>query len=684
MFLPLYQRMLTCTPYRRLLLVGAAVLTIFLVLNIAALMRLPKRWMPMLWLVGVSAAVAVSTEFVMLEQTMGRVQAFHDTSPTINARVLEWDTTDYGSKYLIETVDNQSFPNHIRARLYSFQEPAAEAGDCIRVTAPVNTDLQNYDRSRGIFFYIFGGEAVIERVKSQPLLRDRIVQQAGDLYDDPVLGIVEGVLFGEKGNIEQPVRQMMTDAGLVHLLAVSGIHISLMAGFCTGVFSFAGVPRRFASLLALGPVWGYVALAQWSPSAVRAGIMATLYTLGLMLQRERDTLAALCAAAIVVVAGSPYSLYSISFQLSFFITLGIILCTNPISQVLLTTGPVDWLMGRAGPRLEKCCRTVCSTAAASVAATIFSMPVMLYHFQYTAVWGVLAAVLALWAAAPLMIFAVLSVLFAMLYSLSGWFVFLLTARVASGFAGLFARWILLVSKGISSLPGALFYSHDIPMMLCAVVLIALLLAVTLRWKGLSQRSRRRRMASFVSCSVFCLCITMTAEMLSDKGMLSIFSTENALVLTRDGQGAVIGDVCDEYEAQDVLSILRCEGVSRLELVLCTSEDTDESAGLDLVVAQMQPKVTAVPKSGTMYAHIEAALDGTVPVEPERLEAQLLGGVSIQVLEQGVQIRAGGNTLLKSGQKCDIIDTSGGLRSTYLLREEPVLKIRMDGKAGTQG
>ena len=683
-FLPLYQQMLLCSPYRRLLLVGAAVLTIFLVLNISALMRLPKHWMPVIWMVGVSAAVAVSVEFVVLEQTMGQVQAFHGTSPTINARVLEWDTTDYGSKYLIETVDNQSFPNHIRARLYSFQEPVAEAGDCICVTAPVNTDIQNYDRSRGIFFYIFGGEAAIEQTKSQPLLRDRIIAQADALYDDPVLGIVEGVLFGEKGNIEQPVRQMMTDAGLVHLLAVSGIHISLMAGFCTGLFSCTGVPKRFASLLALGPVWGYVALAQWSPSAVRAGIMATLYTLGLLLQRERDTLAALCAAAIVVVAGSPYSIYSISFQLSFFITLGIILCTNPISQALLTAGPVDWLMGRAGPRLERCCRAVCSTAAASVAATIFSMPVMLYHFQYTAVWGVLAAVLALWAAAPLMILAVISVLFSMLYSLSGWLVFLLAARVAAGFVGLFARWILLVSKGISSLPGALFYSHDIPMMLCAVVLIVLLLLTTLHWKELSRRSRRRRMTCFVSSAIFCLCMTSAAGMLSDKGILSIFSTENALVLTRDGQGAVIGDICDEYEAQDVLSILRCEGVERLELVLCTSEDTDESLGLDLVVAQMQPKVTAVSPSGTMYAHIKAALNGTEPIAPEYLDAQLLGGVSIRMLEQGVQIQAGGSTLLKSGQKYDIIDTGGSLCSVYLLREEPVLKIRMDGKAGTQG
>lgn len=685
LFLPLYERMLEYGWYRRLLLVGAAVLTLLLVLNALSLMRLPKRRMSLIWLVGVSVTAALIVEFASLERTVGRVQPFDGTSPTICARVLEWDRTDYGSKYLIETLDNESFPNHLRARLYTYQEQAAEAGDIIQITAPVTADIQNYDKSRGIYFYVFGGEAAVECIRSQELLRDRIIEETQTLYDDPVLGIVEGVLFGEKGNIEEPIRQMMTDAGLVHLLAVSGIHISLMGAFCGKLFSFVRIPKRFAALLSLGPVWGYIALAQFSPSAVRAGIMATMYTLGMLLQREGDTLAALCTAAIAVLAVSPYSLYSISFQLSFLITLGIILCTGPIAQVLLTTGPVDWLMGRGGERMEKLLRTLCSTAAASLAATVFSMPVMLYHFQYTAIWGVLAAELALWAAAPLMVFAVLSVLFALLHSLSGWLVFLLVARVAAGFAGIFARWILLVSKAISSLPGALFYSHDISMMLCGGVLVALLLLAVYKWKGLSNAAKRRRMACFVSCSVFCLCITMTAETLSDKGMLTIFSTENALVLTRDGQGALIGDVCDEYEAQDVLSILRCEGVERLELVLCTSEDTDESVGLDMVVEQMHPKMVAVEPKGTMYAHILEAMDGAEPVLPQSLYAQLLGGVTIQMLDESVQIEAGGKKLLKTGQRCDIIDQGGSeVRRVYLLPEQSALKINMDGKAGTQG
>lgn len=140
------------------------------------------------------------------------------------------------------------------------------------------------------------------------------------------MGMVEGVLFGEREEIDRHFAQMLEDAGLVHILSVSGIHISLLASFCNGVFSRGEDNlRRFTGLLALLPVWGYIALAQFAPSAVRAGLMATLSAVGLLLHRERDALSALAVSAVAIVAFSPFSLYSVSFQLSFWVTLGILL-----------------------------------------------------------------------------------------------------------------------------------------------------------------------------------------------------------------------------------------------------------------------------------------------------------------------------------------------------------------------
>lgn len=240
----------------------------------------------------------------------------------------------------------------------------------------------------------------------------------------------------------------MEGAGLVHILAVSGIHISLMALSCTKFLEVFRLPKRYIKILVLLPVWGYVALAQFSPSAVRAGIMASIASLGWLLQRDSDNLCALAAAAMGIVAVSPFALYSVSFQLSFVVTLGIILCTSPLSFMLQQTKIMSFLLGRSGKRMERFWMGVCSTLAASTAATIFAMPVMLWYFHYTAIWGIFGSLFALWAVSPLMILSMLSILFGMLGDIT---VFVLVSKVTAGLAGLFARWILLVSKGISLL-----------------------------------------------------------------------------------------------------------------------------------------------------------------------------------------------------------------------------------------
>lgn len=154
---------------------------------------------------------------------------------------------------------------------------------------------------------------------------------------------------------------MMEGAGLVHILAVSGIHISLMALSCTKFLEVFRLPKRYIKILVLLSVWGYVALAQFSPSAVRAGIMASIASLGWLLQRDSDNLCALAAAAMGIVAVSPFALYSVSFQLSFVVTLGIILCTSPLSFMLQQTKIMSFLLGRFGKRMERFWMGVCST-----------------------------------------------------------------------------------------------------------------------------------------------------------------------------------------------------------------------------------------------------------------------------------------------------------------------------------
>lgn len=657
LFIPLYEGWMLPQPtaWDRMICLFILLAALLLVGNLAAILCHEKGWWyRRLTLVLLSAGAAMPAVFCSLERVLPAVRAADGQETALRVEVLECDVMDYGSKYLVRTVGQGALPSGLKGRVYSFEEPAADEGDWMELTAQLETKIENYDRSRSIFFYAFSEPGSLRRTQERQTVRGRMLAAADSLYDAPVLGMVEGVLFGERENIDQRFEQMLEDAGLVHILSVSGIHISLLAAFFTGIFSREeSNRRRFTGLVAMVPVWGYIALAQFTPSAVRAGLMATLAAVGLLLRRERDALSALAVSAMAIVAYSPFSLYSVSFQLSFWVTLGILLCTSPLTQMIEQLRPVAFLLGRAG-MLSRQVQGVCTTVAASIAAAVFSLPLMLFYFQSAAVWSVLSAVLALWAVSPLMILSICSILFKLLFDAAGLTVFLLAAKTLAGVAGLCARWILLCSKAVSLLPGALFYSDELPVMLCGVVLVALLLLAVRGFGKLTGVQRRRRGACLLACSVLCLSMVQLGSLLAAQGVLHIFTTGNALVLIRDGQGAVVGNIASDYEAQEIETLLRCHRVQGLEALYCTAEDTDDSEGIDLLLQAFPTKAVIAPQEGSFSAHIQRALGEQPVFEPEGIRMQLLGGVELQPVADGVEILAGEKKLLKTGQNYAII------------------------------
>ena len=676
---------------------GAAVLLLMLPVLLIQLQKNPNRKTDCLMLILLSAAAALLCCFFSAERSMAAVFPLQNRQISFTAQVLEWDVTDYGSKYLVKTAENEEVPNGLRARVYSYEEPAAEIGDMIKCRATVRQDLKSYDLGRNIFFYAFAGEQPISLLREETTLREQMMNATEELYQPPVLGMVQGILFGEKKNLEQPFAQMMSDSGLVHLLAVSGIHIMLLASFCVKLFSSFKIPVFRARLLALLPVWGYVALAQFSPSAVRAGIMATVYALGFCLGRDNDSLTALCAAAIVLLAFSPFCFYSVSFQLSFAVTLGIVVCAKPFARLLCSSTPIALLMGKVKGKQEKCLTSVCSSIATAFAASVFSAPLLLFYFHSVPLWSILAGLLALWAAAPLMILAMLSIAFFFLAELPYASFLLFAARAAAFLAGILARWILLVSKGISALPFSTVYSHEIPLLLacCAAAVLALLFAR--RFFRLSVLQQKMRGTCFFSGATLCICTTLIAVQLMNRGVLNIFSTENALILCKDGQAAVVGDVKTEYEAQEISSVLQCEKADSLELFLCDSDTTKNSAGLDMLLDDYPVKVAAVEAKGALYPHIQKAVGEGKLVSPQGICAKMMGGITLQSGENGIEMTAAGKKMLKAAQDYDIIEGSeDGYDAVWKdgestvkpcaemglfasLREQPVFKLRMDGK-----
>jgi len=182
--------------------------------------------------------------------------------------------------------------------------------------------------------------------------------------------LLAGLLLGERYNLSRPVREAFSDTGTSHVLAVSGLHAGLMAFIIFVILRIIQLPKRAASLGTVAGLVIYTLLSGASPSIIRSSIMVGAVLLGGMLERRGNGLNMLGLAGLLILAFWPDAVFDIGFQLSFGATAGILALTRPIEGLLFKisqNAPVrKWLL---------------TPLAVSLAAQIFTAPLMAWHFH---------------------------------------------------------------------------------------------------------------------------------------------------------------------------------------------------------------------------------------------------------------------------------------------------------------
>jgi ComEC/Rec2-related protein len=228
-------------------------------------------------------------------------------------------------------------------------------------------------------------------------------------------------------------KEKLNIAGLRHLAAVSGTHITIMAGIIAPFLIWLGWWRQKARWAALIFIWLFVAMIGLPASAVRAGIMGSLMILAQIIGRPGDILRLIAIAAAFMVWQNPLALrFDIGFQLSFLAVLGMCFLVRPIQAKL-----------KFIPEKPEFLR---SALAITLAAQIFTLPLLVYNFGYVSPYGLIANVLA----EPI-------VPFVTIYG----FVLAIAAAASSvlGYLLFFPMWLALsyllaVTDIFSQLPGA--------------------------------------------------------------------------------------------------------------------------------------------------------------------------------------------------------------------------------------
>ncbi len=238
---------------------------------------------------------------------------------------------------------------------------------------------------------LLAAAAVVLALAHSAQIRDRAEAALGRGMPPREAALARGFVLGEDEEVDARTTEDFRRAGLAHLLAVSGQNVALLALLAMPLLAALGMPLRARLVWVLGLIAVYVPLAGAGPSIQRAGIMGGLSVLATLSGRRASRLYGLAFAAVVLLALEPGIAADVGWQLSFAAVLGILLLAAPLRGAIVAR------IGGHGWR-----RALADGAAMTIAATLATAPLIVFHFEELSTLTLLANLLALPAVAPAM------------------------------------------------------------------------------------------------------------------------------------------------------------------------------------------------------------------------------------------------------------------------------------------
>ncbi len=272
-------------------------------------------------------------------------------------------------------------------------------------------DYRLFLRRRGISHTAYaepGDLELVQRSAISPLqsLRMLISEEIADLYpQQEQAAIVSAFLLGDRSDLGEETQEIFRRTGAMHILAVSGLHVGVIAALMLWLGSRL-LPgdryRHIRGLVAIGFIILFMALTGFSASVSRSGLMFSIYILsGFAFGRQRSGINSLCCAGVILLLLDPFTLYDVGFQYSFAAVLGILLF-------------MPW-MKDLWPGGNKILKGLKSVILMSIAAQILIVPLSLLYFGEVSTLGIVSSVAAVPAAAVIMYLSLASVLLGMCY-----------------------------------------------------------------------------------------------------------------------------------------------------------------------------------------------------------------------------------------------------------------------------
>ena len=455
------------------------------------------------------------------------------------------------------------------------------------VAAIGDGDLRQFS-SRGVYALLYDRDTLtVQPAPDMPLgyapqyaakaLRDKLAQ----LWDDPsVLGFLTAELTGDKSLLPESDYVAMQETGLAHIFAVSGLHCA----FLVTLLSLLIPPthRRTLCAVASAVLVFYMLLTGLSPSVARACVMQLFLLSAPLFRRGSDPLTSLAAALTVILLVNPYAVGSVSLQLSFAATLGMVLLSGRLYKSF--TG---WYRGR-----NRAVRAALSFLAANLAATlgalVFTAPLTAYYFNLLSLVAPLAGLLAVPAAGYAFMSAFVSALLGLVWTPLG--------HLAGYVPLLLVKYILWVAHLLLAVPYHAVYFTNVYLRVWLLYVYAAFLGCAVTPDG----KRKYALASALTVLTLAACLWLNSRWQQygafRAAVLDVGQGESVALCS--GSEAALVDCGSSNSYVDAGSVaadaLQSAGIRRLSAMIVTHYHADHTNGLTEVLTRLPVDTLYLP------------------------------------------------------------------------------------------
>lgn len=328
-----------------------------------------------------------------------------------------------------------------------------------------------YDAALGLWFEGIGatgigfGEPVIDRERSVDrswspraiieAVRGAIGERVARALPAESAGFATALITGERAAIPPETQSALQISGLAHILSISGLHMTLMAGSVfwllrAGLALFPGLALRYpikkwAALGTLIAGFCYLMISGLGVATQRSYVMLAVMCIAVLLDRPAITMRNLALAGLIVILLAPESVFTASFQMSFLAVMGLIAFYEAISDWRRNQFHDSWPGGLAGRAAVWGLMAFLAMGATTLVASVFTALPAAYHFNRVSSLSLLANLLALPIVSAVVMPMALAAVVAMPLGLEAWPLRLM---------GLAIQWVADIAHWVAGLPGA--------------------------------------------------------------------------------------------------------------------------------------------------------------------------------------------------------------------------------------